>query len=135
MAGMSDPTTSTSVKVETSAAPATEQHPCTLKSFLLMFFSLILSRTLWVAIFGIKTLYGIYWIADREIWTYKEAWQAQAHTQLFTTMFAGVSTIVLGYCSFTRGSTGLGGFVQSTFSRTVREPGDGSFKSDPDDHK
>ena len=124
---------SASVKVDSSATPP-EPRPLAPMSFfgkcfasLAVFLAMLLSRTLWVAILGAHLLYKIYWTADQALWTFREPWQASAHVQLFGIMFASISSIVLGYLGFTKGSTGIAGFVSQTFSRstTVSTPAGG----------
>lgn len=115
-----------SVKVD-SAAPRPLAHMSFIEKCIAstaVFLALLLSRSLWLAIGGLWLLYRIYWTADQALWTFKEPWQASAHVQLFGIMFGSISGIVLGYLGFTKGSAGIAGFVQQTFSRstTVTEP-------------
>lgn len=117
-----------SVTIDSAAPAPPAPRPMTVLGKILSVFSMLLafwaSRTLWVTILGVHVLYKIYWVADQAIYTFRESWQAQAHVQLFGIMFASVSGIVLGYLGFTKGSTGIAGFVQSTFSRSTTQPGE-----------
>tara|TARA_R110000868_G_scaffold155519_1_gene381924 strand:+ start:60 stop:482 length:423 start_codon:yes stop_codon:yes gene_type:complete len=112
-----------SVSIDTAAPVAAPQRAMSffgkIGASVVVFLSLLLSRTLWVTILGAHMLYKIYWTADQAIYTFKEPWQAQAHVQLFGIMFASISSIVLGYLGFTKGSQGIAGFVQQTFSRST----------------
>ena len=93
-------------------------------SVVAVFLALLLSRTLWICASALYVIWKIHWTDVQTLYSFKEQWQAQAFTQLAMCRYGIISSIVGIYCGFTKGSTGIAGFVSQTFSRstTVTEP-------------
>ena len=73
--------------------------------------SIFLSRTLWVTIGGLYVVWIVHWSDVATLYTLDNAAQLQAFTQLALCRYGLIGSIVLGYLGFTRGSTGVAGYV------------------------
>jgi hypothetical protein len=73
--------------------------------------SIFLSRTLWVTIGGLYVIWIVHWSDVATLYTLDNAAQIQSFTQLALCRYGLIGSIVLGYLGFTRGSTGVAGYV------------------------
>ena len=73
--------------------------------------SIFLSRTLWVTIGGLYVVWLVHWSDVATLYTLDNAAQLQAFTQLALCRYGLIGSIVLGYLGFTKGSTGVAGYV------------------------
>ena len=73
--------------------------------------SIFLSRTLWVTIGGLYVIWIVHWSDVATLYTLENAAQIQSFTQLALCRYGLIGSIVLGYLGFTRGSTGVAGYV------------------------
>jgi hypothetical protein len=73
--------------------------------------SIFLSRTLWVTIGGLYVIWIVHWSDVATLYTLDNAAQIQSFTQLAICRYGLIGSIVLGYLGFTRGSTGVAGYV------------------------
>jgi len=73
--------------------------------------SIFLSRTFWVTIGGLYVVWIVHWSDVATLYTLDNAAQLQAFTQLALCRYGLIGSIVLGYLGFTRGSTGVAGYV------------------------
>ena len=73
--------------------------------------SIFLSRTLWVTIGGLYVVWTVHWSDVATLYTLENAAQIQSFTQLALCRYGLIGSIVLGYLGFTRGSTGVAGYV------------------------
>ena len=70
-----------------------------------------LSRTLWVTIGGLYVVWLVHWSDVATLYTLDNAVQIQSFTQLALCRYGLIGSIVLGYLGFTKGSTGVAGYV------------------------
>ena len=73
--------------------------------------SIFLSRTLWVTIGGLYVIWIVHWSDVATLYTLDNAVQIQSFTQLALCRYGLIGSIVLGYLGFTKGSTGVAGYV------------------------
>ena len=73
--------------------------------------SIFLSRTLWVTIGGLYVIWLVHWSDVATLYTLDNAVQIQSFTQLALCRYGLIGSIVLGYLGFTKGSTGVAGYV------------------------
>ena len=73
--------------------------------------SIFLSRTLWVTIAGLYVIWIVHWSDVATLYTLDNAVQIQSFTQLALCRYGLIGSIVLGYLGFTKGSTGVAGYV------------------------
>ena len=73
--------------------------------------SIFLSRTLWVTIGGLYVVWIVHWSDVATLYTLENVAQIQSFTQLALCRYGLIGSIVLGYLGFTRGSTGVAGYV------------------------
>jgi hypothetical protein len=73
--------------------------------------AVLLSRTLWVTIGGLYVVWAIHWADVSTLYTLSSPAQIQSFTQLALCRYGLIGSIVLGYLGFTRGSTGVAGYV------------------------
>jgi hypothetical protein len=73
--------------------------------------SIFLSRTLWVTIGGLYVVWLVHWSDVATLYTLDNAVQIQSFTQLALCRYGLIGSIVLGYLGFTKGSTGVAGYV------------------------
>ena len=73
--------------------------------------SIFLSRTLWVTIGGLYVIWLVHWSDVATLYTLDNAAQIQSFTQLALCRYGLIGSIVLGYLGFTKGSTGVAGYV------------------------
>jgi len=73
--------------------------------------SIFLSRTLWVTIGGLYVVWIVHWSDVATLYTLDNAAQIQSFTQLAVCRYGLIGSIVLGYLGFTKGSTGVAGYV------------------------
>ena len=73
--------------------------------------SIFLSRTLWVTIGGLYVVWIVHWSDVATLYTLDNAVQIQSFTQLALCRYGLIGSIVLGYLGFTKGSTGVAGYV------------------------
>ena len=73
--------------------------------------SIVLSRTLWVTIGGLYVVWLVHWSDVATLYTLDNAVQIQSFTQLALCRYGLIGSIVLGYLGFTKGSTGVAGYV------------------------
>ena len=73
--------------------------------------SIFLSRTLWVTIGGLYVVWLVHWSDVATLYTLDNAVQIQSFTQLALCRYGHIGSIVLGYLGFTKGSTGVAGYV------------------------
>jgi hypothetical protein len=73
--------------------------------------SIFLSRTLWVTIGGLYVVWIVHWSDVATLYTLDNAAQIQSFTQLALCRYGLIGSIVLGYLGFTKGSTGVAGYV------------------------
>ena len=73
--------------------------------------SIFLSRTLWVTIGGLYVFWIVHWSDVATLYTLTSPAQIQSFTQLALCRYGLIGSIVLGYLGFTRGSTGVAGYV------------------------
>ena len=78
---------------------------------LVVVLSIFLSRTLWVTIGGLYVVWIVHWSDVATLYTLDNAAQIQSFTQLALCRYGLIGSIVLGYLGFTRGSTGVAGYV------------------------
>ena len=80
-------------------------------SLIVVVLSIFLSRTLWVTIGGLYVVWIVHWSDVATLYTLDNAAQIQSFTQLALCRYGLIGSIVLGYLGFTRGSTGVAGYV------------------------
>ena len=73
--------------------------------------SIFLSHTLWVTIGGLYVIWLVHWSDVATLYTLDNAVQIQSFTQLALCRYGLIGSIVLGYLGFTKGSTGVAGYV------------------------
>ena len=73
--------------------------------------SIFLSRTLWVTIGGLYVVWIVHWSDVATLYTLENVAQIQSFTQLALCRYGLIGSIVLGYLGFTKGSTGVAGYV------------------------
>ena len=73
--------------------------------------SIFLSRTLWVTVGGLYVVWTVHWSDVSTLYTLSSPTQIQSFTQLALCRYGLIGSIVLGYLGFTRGSTGVAGYV------------------------
>ena len=73
--------------------------------------SIFLSRTLWVTVGGLYVIWLVHWSDVATLYTLDNAVQIQSFTQLALCRYGLIGSIVLGYLGFTKGSTGVAGYV------------------------
>ena len=73
--------------------------------------SIFLSRTLWVTIGGLYVVWLVHWSDVATLYTLDNAVQIQSFTQLALCRYGLIGSIVLGSLGFTKGSTGVAGYV------------------------
>jgi hypothetical protein len=73
--------------------------------------AVLLSRTLWVTIGGLYVVWTVHWSDVSTLYTLSSPAQIQSFTQLALCRYGLIGSIVLGYLGFTRGSTGVAGYV------------------------
>jgi len=78
---------------------------------LLVSLAVFLSRTLWVTIGGLYVVWLVHSSDVATLYTLDNAAQIQSFTQLALCRYGLIGSIVLGYLGFTRGSTGVAGYV------------------------
>jgi hypothetical protein len=80
-------------------------------ALLVVTLSIFLSRTLWVTIGGLYVIWIVHWSDVATLYTLDNAVQIQSFTQLALCRYGLIGSIVLGYLGFTKGSTGVAGYV------------------------
>ena len=80
-------------------------------ALLVVVLSIFLSRTLWVTIGGLYVIWIVHWSDVATRYTLDNAVQIQSFTQLALCRYGLIGSIVLGYLGFTKGSTGVAGYV------------------------
>ena len=80
-------------------------------ALLVVTLSIFLSRTLWVTIGGLYVVWLVHWSDVATLYTLDNAVQIQSFTQLALCRYGLIGSIVLGYLGFTKGSTGVAGYV------------------------
>jgi hypothetical protein len=80
-------------------------------ALLVVVLSIFLSRTLWVTIGGLYVIWLVHWSDVATLYTLDNAVQIQSFTQLALCRYGLIGSIVLGYLGFTKGSTGVAGYV------------------------
>jgi hypothetical protein len=80
-------------------------------ALLVVTLSIFLSRTLWVTIGGLYVVWIVHWSDVATLYTLDNAVQIQSFTQLALCRYGLIGSIVLGYLGFTKGSTGVAGYV------------------------
>ena len=80
-------------------------------ALLVVVLSIFLSRTLWVTIGGLYVVWLVHWSDVATLYTLDNAVQIQSFTQLALCRYGLIGSIVLGYLGFTKGSTGVAGYV------------------------
>ena len=80
-------------------------------ALLVVTLSIFLSRTLWVTIGGLYVVWLVHWSDVSTLYTLDNAVQIQSFTQLALCRYGLIGSIVLGYLGFTKGSTGVAGYV------------------------
>ena len=80
-------------------------------ALLVVTLSIFLSRTLWVTIGGLYVIWLVHWSDVATLYTLDNAVQIQSFTQLALCRYGLIGSIVLGYLGFTKGSTGVAGYV------------------------
>ena len=80
-------------------------------ALLVVTLSIFLSRTLWVTIGGLYVVWIVHWSDVATLYTLDNAAQIQSFTQLAVCRYGLIGSIVLGYLGFTKGSTGVAGYV------------------------
>ena len=80
-------------------------------ALLVVVLSIFLSRTLWVTIGGLYVIWIVHWSDVATLYTLDNAVQIQSFTQLALCRYGLIGSIVLGYLGFTKGSTGVAGYV------------------------
>ena len=80
-------------------------------ALLVVTLSIFLSRTLWVTIGGLYVVWLVHWSDVATLYTLDNAAQIQSFTQLALCRYGLIGSIVLGYLGFTKGSTGVAGYV------------------------
>ena len=80
-------------------------------ALLVVVLSIFLSRTLWVTIVGLYVIWLVHWSDVATLYTLDNAVQIQSFTQLALCRYGLIGSIVLGYLGFTKGSTGVAGYV------------------------
>ena len=80
-------------------------------ALLVVTLSIFLSRTLWMTIGGLYVVWIVHWSDVATLYTLDNAAQLQAFTQLALCRYGLIGSIVLGYLGFTKGSTGVAGYV------------------------
>ena len=73
--------------------------------------AVLLSRTLWVTVGGLYVVWTVHWSDVSTLYTLSSPAQIQSFTQLALCRYGLIGSIVLGYLGFTRGSTGVAGYV------------------------
>lgn len=73
--------------------------------------TIFLSRTLWVTIGGLYVIWLVHWSDVATLYTLDNAVQIQSFTQLALCRYGLIGSIVLGYLGFTKGSSGVAGYV------------------------
>jgi hypothetical protein len=73
--------------------------------------AVLLSRTLWITIGGLYVVWTVHWSDVSTLYTLENVAQIQSFTQLALCRYGLIGSIVLGYLGFTRGSTGVAGYV------------------------
>ena len=80
-------------------------------ALLVVTLSIFLSRTLWVTIGGLYVVWLVHWSDVATLYTLDNTVQIQSFTQLALCRYGLIGSIVLGYLGFTKGSTGVAGYV------------------------
>ena len=80
-------------------------------ALLVVTLSIFLSRTLWVTVGGLYVVWLVHWSDVATLYTLDNAVQIQSFTQLALCRYGLIGSIVLGYLGFTKGSTGVAGYV------------------------
>ena len=80
-------------------------------ALLVVTLSIFLSRTLWVTIGGLYVVWLVHWSDVATLYTLDNSVQIQSFTQLALCRYGLIGSIVLGYLGFTKGSTGVAGYV------------------------
>tara|TARA_R110000868_G_scaffold29187_2_gene108723 strand:- start:459 stop:761 length:303 start_codon:yes stop_codon:yes gene_type:complete len=80
-------------------------------ALLVVVLSIFLSRTLWVTIGGLYVVWIVHWSDVATLYTLTSPAQIQSFTQLAVCRYGLIGSIVLGYLGFTKGSTGVAGYV------------------------
>ena len=78
---------------------------------LVVMLAVFLSRTLWVTIGGLYVVWTVHWSDVSTLYTLSSPAQIQSFTPLALCRYGLIGSIVLGYLGFTRGSTGVAGYV------------------------
>ena len=78
---------------------------------LVVMLAVFLSRTLWVTVGGLYVVWTVHWSDVSTLYTLSSPAQIQSFTQLALCRYGLIGSIVLGYLGFTRGSTGVAGYV------------------------